>query len=173
MKLTQYLILFFALFMFFSHSAKEQDYQYSHNFAREMGKTTFDLLSPVTFTPEGITHFLTHVYNRPHYGADFLPNNFSHLLQFLQHGLNTQQGASYAQSVLKLFGNKLKSATYINAYAFSAMITPLQNLLKHYFSPPKPTTMVTLKTTVNDVLYSTFLSQFDAFKKNPKTFFIN
>ena len=173
MKLTRYCILSLALLMFFSHSAKQQDYQHSHNFAQEIGRTTIDFLSPITFNSEGITHFFTHVYNHSDYGSDFLPNNFSHLLQFLQHGQNTRQGASYAQSVLKLFGNKLKSAPYISAYAFSAMLGSLQELLKHYFTPPKPTSLVTLKTNVSDVLYSTFLSQFDAFKKNPKTFFNN
>ncbi|MCK5633142.1 hypothetical protein KAH94_05300 [bacterium] len=173
MKLTQLLFTLLTLSTFFSFSAKEKDYQYSNQFAQEIGRKAIDPFLPISFTPDGISYFLKQVYNRPDYGAEFLPNNFSHLLQFLDHGTKTNQGASYAQSVLKLFNNKLKSASYINAYIFSEMLTQLEPILKQYFVGPKPRKLETLKLSINDVLYSSFLSQFNFFKRDPKTFFNN
>jgi hypothetical protein len=155
----------------FSSSATQQDYQQSHNFAQEIGKTKVDFFLPVNFTPSGINYFLQEVYNRPEYGAEILPNNFSHFLQFLEHGITTRQTPAYAQSVIKLFSNKLKAATYVNAYVFEDILLPLQNIVKYYFVGPKPRTPTQLRASINDVLYTSFLSQFDFFKKNPKTFF--
>ncbi|MFC1845558.1 hypothetical protein ACFLX2_00345 [Candidatus Dependentiae bacterium] len=171
MKITRYIIISFALLTFFIHSSKVHNYQYSNNFAQEIGGSTVDPYLPIAFSSEGISTFLTKVYNHPDYGPEFLPNNFSHLLQFLQHGVNTRQEASFAQSVFKLFTNKLKSASYVNAYVFADMLKPLQKLLQHYFVGPQARTVEQLKVSVNDVLYSSFLSQFDFFKRDPKKFF--
>lgn len=173
MKLMRYITTSLAMLTFFSHSAKVHNNQYSNNFAQEIGRSSVDPHIPIDFTPEGIDSFMSNVYNSPDYGAEFLPNNFSHMLQFLQHGVDTQQGTAYAQSVFKLFSNKLKSASYINAYVFNDMLKPLQGMLTHYFVAPKPRDVQQLKLSVNDVLYSSFLSQFDFFKRDPKTFFNN
>jgi len=172
MKLMRYLAFSFTLLLsLLSHSAKTEDNQLLHNFAQEFNRKTIDPFLPVKFTADGINYFFSHVFNNLEYGTEFLPNDFSHLLQFLQHGVDTHQDAAYAQSVFKLFSNKLKSASYINAYVFTDLIAPLHELLKQYITAPKPKTKQELKVTVNDVLYSSFLSQFDFFKKNPKKFF--
>lgn len=171
MNVRHYSTTILALFVFASSYATKQDYQQSGNFAQEIGKTKVDFFLPVTFTPSGINYFLQEVYNRPEYGAEILPNNFSHFLQFLEHGVQTRQNPAYAQSVIKLFSNKLKAATYINAYVFEDMLLPLQGIMKHYFVGQQPRTSAQLKVSINDVLYTSFLSQFDFFKKDPKKFF--
>jgi hypothetical protein len=171
MNARHYVSALVTLLMFLSSNATQQDYQHSSNFAQEIGRSKVDLFLPVTFTPAGIDYFLKNVYNRPEYGTEHMPNNFSHFLQFLEHGIETRQTAGYAQSVIKLFSNKLKSASYINAYVFEDMLSPLQNIMKSYFVGPKPRTAAQLKISINDVLYTSFLSQFDFFKKDPKTFF--
>lgn len=171
MNVRRYITISCALLMFFSSSAIQQDYQHSSNFAQEIGRTAVDPFLPITFNPEGINYFLKNVYNRPDYGTEIFPNDFSHLLQFLKHGVDTRQAPSYAQSVFKLFSNKLKSASYVNAYVFVEMLKPLQEIMKYYFISPKPRSPAQMKTTVNDVLYSSFLSQFDFFKRDPKSFF--
>lgn len=165
------ILIIITILMSFSSSAIQQDYQQSSNFAQEIGRSKVDLFLPITFTPQGIDYFLKVLYNRPEYGTEFLPNNFSHFLQFLEHGVETKQTASYAQSVIKLFSNKLKSASYINAYVFEDMLLALHTSIKHYFVAPQPRTTAQLKENINDVLYTSFLSQFDFFKKDPKTFF--
>ena len=105
MNVRQYLATSCALLMFFSFSVTGQDYQYSGNFAQEIGRTAVDPFLPITFNPEGINYFLKNVYNLPNYGTEIFPNDFSHLLQFLKHGVDTRQAPSYAQSVFKLFSN--------------------------------------------------------------------
>lgn len=171
MNARHYFTTIVTLMMFLSSNATQQDYQQSSNFAQEIGRAKVDLFLPVTFTPTGIDYFLRNVYNRPEYGTEFLPNNFSHFLQFLEHGVQTRQTAGYAQSVIKLFANKLKSATYINAYVFEDMLLSLHSTIKHYFVGPQPRTAAQLKVSINDVLYTSFLSQFDFFKQDPKKFF--
>jgi len=167
----RYLTPLATLLIFLSHNAKTEDNQFSHTLSEEFNRKTIDPFLPVRFTGTGIQKFFCQVYNNPSYGTEFLPNDFSHLLQFLQHGVDTKQDETYAQSVFKLFNNKLKSASYVNAYVFSDLIAPLENLLKEYFVETKPKTTMELKVAVNDVLYSSFLSQFDFFKRNPKSFF--
>lgn len=172
-KLIQLTTLSFVLSIFLSHSAKAGDYQHSARFAQEIGRSATDPFLPITFSQEGIDYFLRNVFNDSKYGTEFLPNDFSHLLQFLQHGLDANQGPEFAQSVFRLFSNKLKAATYVNAYAFADALTPLQNILQNYFVETKSLSIKQLKTSVSDVLYSSFLSQFDFFKRDPKMFFNN
>ena len=171
MKLKQIFITGCVILSYFSANALEATTQNRQLLSEEFNRKTVDLFLPISFTPGGIQSFLTNIYNRPEYASELLPNNFSHMLQFLQHGIDTNQGPSYAQSVLKLFNNKLKASPCVNAYAFTQMLDPLNTLLKQYFVGPKPRSIHQLKTSVNDVLYSSFLSQFEFFKLDPKTFF--
>jgi hypothetical protein len=126
---------------------------------------------PVTLTPAGIKKFLNQTYNHHDYALDFLPNNFSHLLQFLRKGKESHQKRAYAQSVFRLFANKLKSTNYVNAYAFSAVLQELPPLLSNHFivTPPTKNTAM-MQTQVNEMLYSRFLSQFQSFKNDPVQF---
>lgn len=126
---------------------------------------------PVSLTPTGIKKFLSQTYNHHDYALEFLPNNFSHFLQFLRKGKDTHQKRAYVQSVFRLFGNKLKSTSYINAYAFSSVLQELPHLLADYFIEIKATkNTAALQTHVNEMLYSRFLSQFQSFKNNPVEF---
>lgn len=173
MQFLRHIILSLAILTLISHSAKTQDNQYIHTTTNEFDRKNIDPFLPINFNTEGIEYFFKNVFNDSKYGTEFLPNDFSHILQFLQHGVDTQQGPAFAQSVFRLFTNKLKSASYVNAYAFLDLLIPLTNILQNYFVDYKPKSIDSLKTTVNDVLYSSFLSQFDFFKRDPKTFFGN
>lgn len=126
---------------------------------------------PVTLTPDGIKKFLRHTYNHYEYGLDFLPNNFSHLLQFLRKGKESHQKRAYVQSVFRLFSNKLKSSQYVNAYAFSNVIEELPKLIGDYFLTIKTKKdLEAIQAQINEILYSRFLSQFKSFKSNPDDF---
>jgi hypothetical protein len=126
---------------------------------------------PVTLTPVGIKKFLRNTYNHHNYALEFLPNNFSHLMQFLRKGKESHQKRAYVQSVFRLFSNKLKGSSYVNAYAFSTVMDELPVLLADYFTttPPVKNTAA-LQVHVNEMLYSRFLSQFKSFKDNPVEF---
>ena len=126
---------------------------------------------PVTLTPAGIKKFLRHTYNHQDYGLEFLPNNFSHFLQFLRKGKESHQKRAYVQSVFRLFSNKLKSSSYVNAYALSTVLDELPTLLGDYFVKEETKKNTTaLQVHVNEMLYSRFLSQFKSFKDNPVEF---
>lgn len=128
------------------------------------------LFAPVDVSTEGIANFLKNVYNRKEY-LDVLPNNMSHLVQFLQHGKDSQQNREYTQSVIRLFSNKLKAAQYINAYAFSLMLTEFPELVVDHFEYKRADSFDARKEMLNTILYETFLAKYDNFKKNPKDFF--
>lgn len=129
------------------------------------------LAQPITLTPDGIKNFLRHTYNHHDYALEFLPNNFSHLLQFLRKGQETHQKRAYVQSVFRLFTNKLKAGSYVNAYAFSDMLEELPKLIEEYFVVLKSgKSNEHMHEHINEMLYSRFLSQFKSFKNNPVEF---
>lgn len=143
-----------------SISIHTQDYHYTTNFHK-----------PVVCSPSGIQEFLTSTYNQLSYGADFLPNNFCHLIQLLEYGKQTHQKKAFAKSVIRLFNNKLKSSSYINAYAFTELLEKLPNLLSDLFIVYKSGGFLeSLKTSIYTLLYKSFKSDFDTFKSNPTNF---
>ena len=66
------------------------------------------LHAPITFTQHGVNDFFKDTLNATQYRQDILPNNFSHLAQFIEHGLKRRQGRAYTQSIMRLFNNVLK-----------------------------------------------------------------
>lgn len=139
----------------------------SEDTEREQG---LSLYAPVDASPEGIRNFLQHVYNRHEYD-EILPTNLSHIIQFLEHGKKNNQSRAYVKSVIKLFSNKLKGVPYINAYAYSFMLADFPELLNDYFLIKRATGLNKYKETLNSILYQTFLSKYDFFKKSPQEFF--
>lgn len=139
----------------------------SEEVEREQG---LSLYAPIDTTPEGIKNFLQQVYNRHEY-TELLPTNLTHIVQMLQHGKKNNQSRAYAKSVIKLFNNKLKGVQYINSYAYSFMLAELPDLLNNYFLIKRPAGLNKYKEALNSILYQTFLSKYDFFKKNPQDFF--
>lgn len=123
--------------------------------------------TPIKPTSAGITNFLKYMYNDPEYAQDFLPNDFSHLYQLLA----KKQTRAYAQSVLRLFSNKLKGSPYVNAHAFAYVVERLPQLLNPYFVVARDAEFEDVRAKINNLLYARFLNKFDAFKQNPNAFF--
>ena len=63
-----------------------------------------------------------------------MPNNLHHMAEFLRNGNKTGKDAVYVRAVVRLFANKLKAASYVNAYAFSDLLAELPELLAPHFS---------------------------------------
>lgn len=129
------------------------------------------LYAPIKFNSTGVRSYLRHIYNNQEYTQEILPNDFSHFIQFLNNGKKTKQSRAYVKSVFKLFGNKLKATQYVNAHAFSAMLEQLPPLLEDYCMVTKSNKLNAHKENVTSILYSTFLSKYDYFKKCPQEFF--
>ena len=133
--------------------------------------TTPNLHAPVKFTSNGIQLFLKQTFNHPNYAQEVLAHDFSHLVQFLQHGVKTEQKRAYPKATFRLFINKMKATPFINAYSFSNMLTELPELLNNYFIIFKLADLDPAKMTINEISMQYFASQVSLFKDNPKLFF--
>lgn len=129
-----------------------------------------NFLSPIEFTSEGTHTFIKHVYNHPEYATDFLPHNFTHVLQFLQHGKQTKQSRIYTKSVCKFFAKKENELSYINPYSYDDMLKQLPDLLEYQFESKTKTDIVANNNTIKEIL-STSLQKFSPNAQSPEQFF--
>lgn len=120
---------------------------------------------PISFTQNGLVSFTKQVYNHPEY-AHFLAHNFHHITQFL-HNAKTQN-CMYAQSVLRMFGNKLKQTSYINPYAYADLLDEISPLLKIAITHD---TQYNLKEHISKTMYDQMLYKFDYLKQDPHAYF--
>jgi len=135
-------------------------------------KELASLHAPIIFSSSGIKDFIKNVYDKHEYTQEVLPNEFSHLLQLLEHGLKTGKKRTYSKSVLRLFMSAEKRVSYISAYAYDDMLTKLPSLmLPHVNSFIKPEKE--LSRMVYDLLYSSISSNFNYFKTRPQEFLTN
>lgn len=104
------------------------------------------------------------------------------LVTLLDHGVQTHQSPVYAQSVFKLFSNIIKGAHYINATTLSHTLAQFPHHLERYFSTVKNQRYAThhtgdtgllfdqFKSTVNNMLYIKFSSEYEFFRREPEKF---
>ncbi|HEV2600962.1 MAG TPA: hypothetical protein VGT41_01560 [Candidatus Babeliales bacterium] len=129
------------------------------------------LLAPIDLSATGFNQFVCDVYNQKEYADEVLPNDLDHVIQFLQYGKQLHQPHSYVQHVMRLFANKLKSSTYINASVFCHALKQLPDLMQSYFVVAQRPELHTLQENVNTLLYNSFLHKYSFFKANPSLFF--
>lgn len=118
----------------------------------------------------------------PKYRQDILSNNFSYLIQLLDHGIKTNQDLEYAKRVISLFSKLLKGTEYVNSYAFADLIEQMPGLLKQYFVGYKLESssqlilandldmLERLQRTVTSIVYTKFAQDFSLCKTNPEQF---
>ncbi len=113
------------------------------------------LRAPINFTTTGLQCYLKHVYNHPKYAQDILPNDFSHIIQFLQYGKDSQQNEEYVISVLRLFHQKFFSLEYVNAVQLAKLIENFPTLLAQHRTP-KVEVMVTrlIENGINRIIWA-------------------
>jgi hypothetical protein len=118
----------------------------------------------------------------PQYKKEILPNDFSYVSHLITFGTTNNQPPAYLRSVIKMFSNMLKSANYVNAYAFSELLTELPAALNPYFAFPLSTRYITnsalydssfadrFASTVHSALYVKFSTEYESFRQNPDLF---
>lgn len=153
-----------------SHNAKGRDYQHHYSSVDIPGSNAFFARSVFA---SGIGDFLKDTFNAPAYAEDFLPNNFFHMVELLHHGNQAGKDNVYVKAVIRLFANKMKASTYINAYAFSDLLAQLPSLLERHFVIKSENVLSSLKDIIYELQYQSFKSQFPEFKSNPETFLSN
>lgn len=174
MKFSKTLIACTMLFAFISHNIKPNNNQYSMtNSSCELSEDEqlTMLCNPILFTRKGVSHFLKDIFSSRCYHEDFLPHNFTHFIEFLEHGKATNQTKLYVQSTVRLFSNKLKCSRYVTAYAFCDMVEKLPDLLDGYFREQPTSALTRFKNSVKKTLYDWFLSKFSLFQSEPDDFF--
>jgi hypothetical protein len=150
-----------------SHKAKAEDYQLPFSNADIPGTTAYFARS-VFF--DGVGNFFKDVFNAPAYGADFLPNNFFHMIELLNYGNQHGKDRAYVKTVIRLFSNKLKTSSYINAYTYCDLLPELTVLLEPHFTINSDCTVTSLKDIIYEIQYQSFKAQFPEFKASPETF---
>ncbi len=118
----------------------------------------------------------------PEYVSDVLGGNFDYFIQLLEHGKTTNQSRAYTRSVVKLFSNLLKGTQWVNAYAFSDLLTQLPDLIKDNFvlyrtniilrnvALTDADTLDRFNASVTTLLYTKFNNEYDSFRKDPAAF---
>lgn len=125
--------------------------------------------APIKFTQSGVRCYFTHTFNKKEY-LEYLPNNFTHVVQFIKYGLDTDQSFSFYLSVLKLFHQKLKGAPYINAYAFSQMLDELSSPLEALLHEEPVNLFALFKNKLRQIFFSSFANKFSSFQDDPAAF---
>ena len=166
---TKLLFSIITVILLTSHNVKAIDYQLP--FSKSDVPGTYEYLSR-SIGQCGSKIFIKEILNHPSY-IETLANNFHHLCEYLRIGNKSGKGAVYVRAVMRLFTNKLKAASYINAYAFSDLLEQLPELLAPHFTIKADGMLGSLKDIIFEIQYHAFKEQFPEFKANPETFLSN
>lgn len=169
MKNRLYFSIMFVILLT-SLNSKSKDYQLFMAEGPAIG--TPDYFSQSIFS-SGINLFFKDIFNNPRYIQDFLPNNFFHMMELLLHGNKTGKDARYVKSVLRVFGDKMKASSYVNAYAFGDLLDQLPTLLAPHFTIDTAHALDSLKDVIYEIQYQTFSKHFPEFKADHETFLKN
>lgn len=131
--------------------------------ALDLQDTSF-LYEPIEFTASGCRCFFRHRLNHPKYVTDFLPYNFSHIIQFLDYGKRSGQDSFFAQSVLEIFAHKIDALTHLDPEECTHFLTALPGYLGHYFPADH-------QANIRTLLRTTFNQEQALLKKNPDAVF--
>lgn len=126
-------------------------------------------LRPIDFSKEGITHYFKYTYNHDQY-TQYLPYNFSHMIQFLEFGQKNNQSQVYAKSILKLFLQKIKGCDFINSYSFVTSLPKIADSLEPYMIKEQAGFIQELQKSLKQRFSNIFSSYMSYFQKNPDAF---
>lgn len=124
---------------------------------------------PIEFTPEGIAYYFKYIYNHPEY-INYLPYNLSHMIQFLEYGIQTGQNEAYAASVIKMFLQKIKAAPYVEAESFVNFMGEFSKVIKPYLEKKEANFLSEMQIALKNKLSEMFARYFNVFQKSPDTF---
>lgn len=124
---------------------------------------------PIDFSTDGISHYFMYVYNHPEY-TNYLPYNLSHMIQFLDHGIQVGQSEAFAASVVKLFMQKIKATPYVDAESFVEFLPKFAQAIQPYLEKKEATFLQEVQTVLKDRLVTVFTKYFSYFQKSPDAF---
>lgn len=126
-------------------------------------------MKPINFSKEGITHYFKYTYNHEKY-TEYLPYNFSHMIQFLDFGQEHSQSETYAKSIIKLFLQKIKGCECVSSYSLISSMPKLADSLAPYLQKKEATFLGELQRSLKARFSNIFSTYYSYFKKNPDAF---
>lgn len=169
MKLRSFYCISFTGFLLLTQALCSKDTQkgFENQYIAQTGSPAlYDIFfRPIDFNRTSIKNFITRSYNHPAYAHNFLALNFSHIGTFLSYADQSIQPRSYAKSIFKLFGQKLKATPYVNAYALLELVQQLPALVKPLASPEAE--KAAKQEEIKRCLYNFLLKNFKKLKENP------
>lgn len=127
-------------------------------------------LQPLNMTKPGVESFFERLFNSRRYTEDIFPHTFKNLMEFLQHGKQSNQSRDYTKVTLSLFGQKLKGCLYVSAYAFNDFLAELPHLVDYHFTTATKSTEQK-KRAIKEALYQEFLNNASMLSRNASVFF--
>lgn len=124
---------------------------------------------PIEFTPDGISYYFKYVYNHPEY-VHYLPYSLSHMIQFLEYGTKSGQSEVFAASIIKMFLQKIKAVSYVEAESFAEFVPKFTQAMKPYLEKKEASFLNEMQVVLKEKLSSIFTKYFSYFQKNPDSF---
>ncbi len=138
--------------------------------SNDLGLDLFSyFLRPINFSKEGIAHYFKYTYNHEKY-TEYLPYNFSHMIQFLEFGQDHEQNEAYAKSIIKLFLQKIKGCDFINSYSLITTMPKLADALAPYIEKKEAGFLDELQKNLKLRFSKIFSTYYSYFQKNPDAF---
>ena len=135
---------------------------------QEVDLITF-FCKPIEFTPDGISYYFKYVYNHPEY-IHYLPYSLSHMIQFLEYGIKSGQNEVFAASVIKMFLQKIKAVSYVEAESFVEFLPKFTEAMKPYLAAKEASFLKEMQAVLKEKLSNLFSNYFSYFQKNPDSF---
>ena len=126
-------------------------------------------LRPIDFSKEGIAHYFKYTYNHDTY-TEYLPYNFSHMIQFLEFGQTHDQNEAYAKSIIKLFLQKIKGCDFVSSYSLITSMPKLADSLAPYIEKKEAGFLEELQKNLKVRFSKIFSTYYSYFQKNPDAF---
>lgn len=174
MRIKKFLALLSLFTIILSNNVKSEDNQQLRDNNRSICLTEQDCMSlnaPIIFSKGGLTRFLQGVFNRHEYAQNVLPYDLSHFVQCLDFAQNRYQKRMHGRHIMRLFTHKLRAAPYITNTAFLEMLDAVFPIIHRYNDGAEQKIASSMKSSINKILYDSFLAQFTQFKASPQTFF--
>lgn len=145
----------------------------SYLYTQEKNEST--LYAQTYISPQESVLSLTNIQSameNPNFATEIFPDDFSCLYGLLGLGKTMQYSPTFAVSVFTTFGHITHGSPYINAYAMRDLLKDLPDLLHNYLkNNSKNSSFIdSIKSNVNDFLYSKFTSKYTSFKNDPEKF---
>lgn len=170
MNIKAFIILLFFFLLIYIHSVNSTDNQ---QVICLTDKDCQSMYAPIIFCKGGLTKYFKTAFNNPEYAINVLAHDFGHFIQCMDYAQRHFGDRSHVRHVLRIFTHKLRAAPYVNAQAFLTMLDALQPIMANCQNSPKKSDNSYLKASINELLYDSFLNQFDQFKVSPGIFFDN